>query len=203
MINNQVNLIGIITSEFTYDHSVKGEDFYKFFLSSMRKSEKIDELPVIISSKIFDVTRDMRGYEVEVTGSFRSYDLRANGKHRVSLYVFTDYIRFTNDLDYNEVLIEGFICTKPVLRTTPMGRQLTDVCIAVNRKFNKSDYIPVIFWSRNAIEVSNQPVGTQLKVRGRLQSRVYTKYIDDIPEERIAYEVSASNLQVIHETAAV
>lgn len=203
MINNQVKLIGVITSEFTYDHSVKGEDFYKFFLSSVRKSGKVDELPVIISSKIFDVTRDMSGYVVEITGSFRSYDLRENGKHRVSLYVFTDSIRFTNDNDYNEIAIEGFICTAPVLRKTPLGRQLTDVCIAVNRKFNKSDYIPVIFWSRNAMEVSNQPVGTQLKIKGRLQSRVYTKYIDDMPEERIAYEVSASNVQVIHETAAV
>jgi Single-stranded DNA-binding protein len=197
MINNKVKLIGTVSSNFTYDHTVKNEKFFKFFLSIERTSGNIDIIPVVVSSKIIDTKKDLTGYAIEVTGSFRSYDENVNGVHKVLLYVFADYIKFTEDVDRNEIVLDGYICREPIYRTTPLGRQLTDTCIAVNRPFSKSDYLPVIFWSRNAVEVSNYPTGTHIAIKGRLQSRQYNKIINNIQEPRIAYEVSASEVEVI------
>lgn len=196
--NNQVRLIGTVSSKFTYNHSMKKEDFYSFDLSITRLSGNTDTLPVIVSSKIFDVSKDLSGYALEVIGSFRSHNHRENGIHQVKLYVFADSVRFSDEADFNEIVLDGHICLKPIYRTTTLGREITNTCIAVNRNFGKSDYLPVIFWSRNAMAVFNYPVSTHLSIRGRLQSRPYNKFIDNIQETRIAYEVSASEVEVIY-----
>ena len=199
MLNNQVKLIGTVSSNFTYDHSVREDDFYKFYLSIERKSGFIDVIPVIVSSKIFNITEDITESAVEIRGSFKSFNENSLNGRKVILYVFAKSIKFTVECDYNEVILYGYLCRKPVYRETPLGRQLTDTCIAVNRFVGKSDYLPAIFWGNNAIDVGGYATGTHIKIIGRLQSRAYNKYVDDIKETRIAYEVSAKDVEVIIE----
>lgn len=193
---DQVNLVGTISSGFEFNHNVVGEDFYLFYLSVTRKSGITDNIPVIISSKIIDASQDMTGAVVEINGSFRSYNLHLTSKSKTVLYVFADYMQISDKPDTNCIYLEGFICKPPTYRTTPLGREISDAIIAINRKYTKSDYIPVIGWSRNATFLYSMAVGTKIIVKGRIQSREYDKTIDGVTVRNVAYEVSASNIVV-------
>ena len=206
--NNQLTLVGKVTSEKRFSHEIYGEKFYIFDLSVPRLSGNADIIPITISERLL-VEQDLEiGKNIVIEGQFRSYNSYQNEKNRLVLTVFAKEVTFAKEDEEefkpskenssNEVVLDGFICKKPVYRKTPFGREIADVLLAVNRAYNKSDYIPCIAWGRNARFCENMPVGTEVRVVGRVQSRQYEKkYEDGTSEIRIAYEVSVASLEVI------
>ena len=206
--NNHIILVGKITDEKKFSHEIYGEKFYTFDLSVPRLSGNADIIPVTISERLFKDEDLVIDKKVKITGQFRSYNSYENEKNRLILTVFAKDIEFlpnqeeeivaSKDLVSNEVVLTGYICKTPIYRQTPFGREIADILLAVNRAYNKSDYIPCITWGRNARYCSKMPVGTEVKVIGRVQSRAYEKKHDDgTVEQKVAYEVSISNLEVI------
>lgn len=208
--NNQLVLIGKVTSEKRFSHEIYGEKFYIFDLSVPRLSGNADNIPITISERLL-VEEDLEiGKNVIIEGQFRSYNSYENEKNRLVLTVFAKEIKFGNEDEEefkpskenssNEVILDGFICKRPIYRKTPFGREIADILLAVNRAYNKSDYIPCIAWGRNARFCENIPVGTEVRIIGRVQSRQYEKkYEDGTSEIRIAYEVSVASLEVINQ----
>lgn len=200
--NNKVNVIGTIVSGFTFSHAVFGEGFYMLDLSVNRLSEQADIIPVMISERLIDINGDYIGCTLEAIGQFRSYNRHEGDKNRLVLSVFAREIRFLDEFtDYtktNQIILDGYICKEPIYRKTPLGREIADLLLAVNRPYSKSDYIPCIAWGRNARFASNFAVGTRVCIWGRVQSREYTKKISETEcEKRTAYEVSVSKLECI------
>ena len=198
--SNQLLLTGTIATPFTFSHESHGEKFYITYLSIMRFSGNQDLIPVIVSERLADTSKDLTGEWARVEGSYRSQNFDANGKRKLVLNAFATSFDVSGDFekdDENEVYLEGFVCKKPVYRVTPLGREVTDILFAVNRPYGKTDYIPCIFWGRNAKFVSTCEVGAKLIVYGRIQSREYVKHIEGEvePEIRTAYEVSASKVE--------
>lgn len=199
MNNNIVNLIGEVVTEPEYSHSYLNEEFYLFYISTRRRSGIDDVLPVLISHKLLQGLALFTGMRIEVHGSFRSHNKHENGKNTLLLYIFVDAISETVKEDENQITFTGYICKPPTIRDTPLGRKISDLLVAVNRPTGKSDYIPTVTWSRNAIYVSTANVGDQITATGRVQSRAYNKRIgNDQYEERVAYEVSVSFVEIIN-----
>ena len=194
--NNRVYLMGEIVSNATFSHEVYGEGFYEFFVRVMRLSGQADILPVTLSERLIKVNELSKGKSICALGQFRSYNKIENGKSRLMLTVFVRELLDTpNDKNPNSILLSGYICKPPVYRTTPFNREIADVLIAVNRAYNKSDYIPCIAWGRNARFVKNLRVGDKIAVSGRIQSREYQKKFSDTDVRVMtAYEVSMSKL---------
>ena len=200
--NNNVELVGEIVSDFRFSHEVYGERFYFVDVAVKRMSETIDYLPLLISEYLIDVNTNHIGEIIHVTGQFRSYNRHEELKNRLVLSVFVLEIEFieeeTEEMKSNQIILDGYICKDPIYRKTPLGREITDLLVAVNRSYSKSDYIPCICWSRNARHASGLPIGTHLKITGRIQSRDYIKHHSNgEEEERRAYEISASRIEVI------
>ncbi|MGN0355330.1 MAG: single-stranded DNA-binding protein [Muricoprocola sp.] len=198
--NNQVCIIGEIVSEFVFSHEVFGEGFYLVDVRVKRLSESCDTIPVMVSERLIDVNGDYRGEFIQVTGQFRSYNRHEEKKNRLVLSVFAREISFTQEeadrVKTNQIFLDGYICKVPVYRKTPLGREISDMLVAVNRPYGKSDYIPCICWGRNARFTSNFNVGEHVQIWGRIQSREYIKKTeDDYAEKRVAYEVSVSKLE--------
>lgn len=196
--NNKVKLTGMIVSEPEFSYEVYGEQFFNLFLEVKRISGVADIVPLTISERLFNLEDKCTGTVVRVSGQFRSFNKHEENKNRLVLSVFIREIeRVVNDYDEeNEIEIDGFVCKDPVYRKTPLGREIADILFAVNRSYGKSDYIPCIVWGRNAVYASGLPVGTHLKITGRIQSRKYIKrYLDGAEEERTAYEVSVSKIE--------
>ena len=201
MENNKVTVIGTIVSEFTFSHAVYGEGFYLVDLSVNRLSEQADIIPLLVSDRLIDVTRDFRGCTIEATGQFRSYNRHEGVKNRLVLSVFVREVNFMEEFtDYtktNQIFLDGYICKEPIYRKTPLGREIADLLVAVNRPYGKSDYIPCISWGRNARFCQNIEVGEKVKLWGRIQSRTYEKKFEDgTSEVRRAYEVSVSKMEI-------
>ena len=203
MKNNKATFSGEIISEFEYSHEVLGEKFYTSVLSVKRKSGVYDNIPFMVSERLVDVAELWTGQIVMLSGQIRSHNNRNGDKHKLVLFVFVREISLLDEhekYDSNNVVIDGYICKEPIYRRTPLGREITDVLIAVNRAYGKSDYIPCIVWGRTAKFVGHLPVGTHIEMTGRFQSRPYTKKIsEDEIENRVAYEVSVSKIEVIEE----
>lgn len=200
MENNRVTVIGTIVSDFTFSHAVFGEGFYLVDLSVSRLSEQADVIPLMVSERLMDVTRDYRGCTIEADGQFRSYNRHEGVKNRLVLSVFLREVQFLEEFtDYtktNQIFLDGYICKEPIYRKTPLGREIADLLVAVNRPYGKSDYIPCIAWGRNARFASGFSVGTRIQIWGRVQSREYTKKLSETEcEKRTAYEVSVSKLE--------
>ena len=200
MENNRVTVIGTIVSDFTVSHAVFGEGFYLVDLSVSRLSEQADVIPLMVSERLMDVTRDYRGCTIEADGQFRSYNRHEGVKNRLVLSVFVREVQFLEEFtDYtktNQIFLDGYICKEPIYRKTPLGREIADLLVAVNRPYGKSDYIPCIAWGRNARFASGFSVGTRIQIWGRVQSREYTKKLSETEcEKRTAYEVSVSKLE--------
>ena len=197
--NNTVLIAGTITEGCVFSHEVYGEGFYTFRISSERLSDKADILPVTISERLIDKELLQVGVKVDIVGQLRSYNNYSSKKNRLVLTIFAREIRLmedTEDKSENQIILNGFICKAPVYRKTPFGREISDILVAVNRAYNKSDYIPCIAWGRNARFISNLEVGANIKVWGRVQSRVYQKRMGEEVEERVAYEVSVSKIEL-------
>ncbi|MEY8428369.1 single-stranded DNA-binding protein [Lachnospiraceae bacterium 46-15] len=198
--NNQVSIMGEIASEFVFSHEVFGEGFYMVDILVKRLSNSSDRIPVMISERLVDVTQDYQGEYIQVLGQFRSYNRHEEKKNRLVLSVFAREISFVEEesdkMKTNQIFLDGYICKMPVYRKTPLGREIADMLVAVNRPYGKSDYIPCICWGRNARFSSTFEVGGHVQVWGRIQSRDYMKKLDgDITEKRTAYEVSVSKLE--------
>ena len=195
MNNNKVYLRGRIVSELVFSHEVFDEKFYEFQLEVPRLSESFDTIPVTISERLID-NRIKLNQTITISGQFRSYNKQTEGKSKLVLTVFVREIEENNEsLNPNTIELNGFICKEPIFRTTPFKREISDVLLAVNRAYNKSDYIPCIAWGRNARYVKEMKVGEPLSIVGRIQSRVYQKKIsDDVIETKNAYEISIIKL---------
>lgn len=193
--NNKVYLCGTVASEATFSHEVFGEGFYEFFLEVKRLSGQSDVLPVTISERL--MAEGLRiGDSLCALGQFRSYNKIENGKSRLMLTVFVrEVLAVQPSKNPNSIVLSGYICKPPVYRTTPFNREIADLLIAVNRSYNKSDYIPAIAWGRNARFVKNLSVGDKVALSGRIQSREYQKkQPDESFVTMTAYEVSISKL---------
>lgn len=202
--NNQVTIMGEIVSAFTFSHEVFGEGFYMVDVSVKRLSNSEDKIPVMISERLIDVTQDYIGEFIMVNGQFRSYNKHDELKNRLVLSVFAREVEFIEEeLDgakTNNIMLDGYICKLPVYRKTPLGREIADLLIAVNRPYGKSDYIPCICWGRNARFASAFEVGNHVQVFGRIQSREYVKKLSETAtEKRTAYEVSVSKLECLED----
>lgn len=196
MKKNIARVTGVMT-ELVFSHAINGEGFYSSYLLSSRKSAAVDRIPILISDRVFTIELLIPGIYLSVTGQFRSRN--CNGK--VSLYLFAENIQLEDvEENINEVSLEGYICRTPIFRTTPFGRDITGLLVAVNRSCGKSDYIPCICWGRNAKWAARMNVGDCVVLRGRIQSREYLKSLPDgTKETRIAYEVSISALEVVND----
>lgn len=197
--NNNVSITGEVASAFSFSHEVFGERFYLADIAVKRLSDSEDLIPVMVSERLVDVTEDLTGVTIRVEGQFRSYN-RHEGKSKLILSVFAREWEFVEEeeksVKINQIFLDGFICKTPVYHTTPLGREIADLLIAVNRPYGKSDYIPCICWGRNARFASGFEVGMRIQVHGRIQSRKYTKKLSETEfEERIAYEVSVSKIE--------
>jgi len=199
--NNQATLIGTIDDELTFSHQIYSENFFIFTLKVPRLSGTFDYIKVLASERLLCDFTYKPGKYIEVNGQFRSYNSTDENSNKLVLTVFAkDIHEFSEESpkNPNSLYLDGYICKAPVYRTTPFGREITDMLLAVNRTYNKSDYIPVIAWGRNARFCNNLEVGQRIKVWGRIQSRTYQKHIsDDEVITKIAYEVSINRLEKV------
>ena len=208
--NNHILLVGKVTSEKQFSHEIYGEKFYVFNLNVPRLSGNDDVIPVTISERLMPNGDLELNSKITIEGQFRSYNNYTDGRNKLVLTVFAKDLKFLEDQETeiearkdfvsNEVTLIGYICKKPIYRQTPFGREIADILLAVNRAYSKSDYIPCIAWGRTARFCENMEVGTEIKLIGRVQSRKYEKkYEDGTVEEKVAYEVSVSSLEVINQ----
>ena len=202
--NNQVSIAGEIISEFSFSHDVFGEGFYLLEVIVNRLSNTYDIIPVMVSERLIDVKQDYRGKLVEVIGQFRSYNRHEDNKNKLVLSVFARDIKMVDELSEeakpNHIFLDGFVCKPPIYRKTPLGREIADILLAVNRPYGKSDYIPCICWGRNARFAESFNVGGHVQIWGRIQSREYQKKLNESEfDKRIAYEVSVSKLEYLDE----
>lgn len=202
---NAVTIVGKVVGERKFSHEMYGEKFYIFNLEVPRLSDSVDILPITISERlIFNIDFDLGKYVI-IEGQLRSYNRFIESSNRLVLTIFARGIYIPNEEELNErmrkpneIYLDGYICKKPIYRTTPFGREITDLLIAVNRPYNKSDYIPCIAWGRNARFCENLLIGDHIKVWGRIQSREYQKKLQSGEIEiKIAFEVSISKLEFI------
>ena len=198
--NNQVSIMGKVASGFTFSHQVYGEGFYLVDVLVKRLSDSEDRIPLMVSERLVDVTQDYEGEYIMVQGQFRSYNRQEEKKNRLVLSVFVRELTFVEEADdsikTNQIFLDGYICKPPVYRKTPLGREIADLLLAVNRPYGKSDYIPCICWGRNARYASAFEVGGHVLIWGRIQSREYIKKLgENETEKRVAYEVSVSKLE--------
>ena len=198
--NNQVSIMGKIASSFTFSHQVFGEGFYLVDILVKRLSDSEDRIPLMVSERLVDVSQDYEGEYIMVQGQFRSYNRHEEKKNRLVLSVFVRELSFVEEADdsikTNQIFLDGYICKPPVYRKTPLGREIADLLLAVNRPYGKSDYIPCICWGRNARYASAFEVGGHVLIWGRIQSREYIKKLSETEtEKRTAYEVSVSKLE--------
>ena len=200
--NNQVTMIGEIVSEFEFSHEVYGEGFYLVDISVSRLSDSVDYIPLMVSERLVDVTQSYIGETISVSGQFRSYNRHEEKKNCLILSVFVRELEFVDeiedDIKSNQIYLDGYICKEPIYRKTPLGREIADLLVAVNRSYGKSDYIPCICWGRNARYASSFEVGSHVEVYGRIQSREYIKKIgEEQTEKRVAYEVSVNKIEFL------
>jgi len=202
--NNQVTVMGEIVGDFCFSHEIFGEGFYLVDMGVKRLSESYDVIPLMVSERLIDVNGDYKGMYVCVNGQFRSYNRHEERKNRLVLSVFAREIEFIDELEEsaktNQIHLDGYICKEPIYRKTPLGREIADVLLAVNRPYGKSDYIPCICWGRNARYASGFKVGERCAVWGRIQSREYMKKLSENEvEKRVAFEVSVSKLELLED----
>lgn len=202
--NNQVTIAGEIMGGFTFSHDVFGEGFYLMEISVGRLSESNDIIPIMVSERLVDVKQDYTGMYAVINGQFRSYNRHEESRNRLVLSVFAREIEIleepASEVRPNYIFLDGFVCKSPIYRKTPLGREIADVLLAVNRPYGKSDYIPCICWGRNARFADGFQVGEHIQIWGRIQSREYQKKVGENEfEKRVAYEVSVSKLECVGE----
>lgn len=200
--NNQAVIAGEVISDFVFSHEVFGEGFYVLNVLVKRLSDASDIIPYMVSDRLIDVSKSIVGKKIEAKGQFRSYNKHENGHNKLILSLFVREIRILDDDEVigkpNHIYLDGYVCKEPVYRMTPLGREIADVLLAVNRAYGKSDYIPCICWGRNARFAGKLQVGEHVAVYGRIQSREYQKKVgEDTFVSKVAYEVSVSKMECL------
>ena len=195
MEQNHIELTGCLASAPQYSHSNHGRHFYSFFLEVFRLSGAVDRLPILVPFELLDSVEAEEGDSLHVAGQIRSFNNRQGNGRKLIISVLAEEMSVCSAAHDNQVQLQGIICKEPVYRRTPLGREICDIMLAVNRPYHRADYLPCILWGRCAQEAASYPVGTALELTGRLQSRQYIKIIDGTPEERTAYEISAITAQ--------
>lgn len=204
--NNKIWISGIIEDEFEFSHEVFGESFFKTRVKVKRDSGQEDFIPITISERLTDLSKLEKGTKVEAGGQLRTYNKHNNdGSNHLVIYLFVRVINVKEEdeitmNDENIIYLDGYICKPPIYRKTPLGREIADLLIAVNRPYGKSDYIPCIAWGRNARWASSFEVGNNIEICGRIQSREYLKRYSPDSEEgekKMAYEVSINKLNML------
>jgi primosomal replication protein N len=193
-VTNRAELCGLVAEPPSFSHESRGIRFYVCPLETCRLSGTADRLNLVLRQSMLSDELLAPGSRLRVAGELRSFNNRSGVGNRLILTVFVRQMQAGDDVDENHILLTGTVCKSPTLRITPMGREICDIILAVPRRYHRSDYIPVIAWGLQAQEIAALPVGTQLTVRGRLQSRVYTKIVQGQPEQRMAFEVSAADI---------
>lgn len=203
MNTNDVNVSGEVTSQFRFNHESYGEKFFSSYINIRRKSGVFDIVPIMVSERLLDMEQDYEGKYIQISGQFRSYNWESETGNHLLIFVFAQEATLIEEKnEINEIFLEGYICKPTIYRKTPLGREITDLLIAVNRPYGKSDYIPCICWGRNARFASGMEVGTRIRVQGRIQSREYTKKLSETESEvRTAYEVSIARMEVTDENS--
>ncbi|MCL2051291.1 MAG: single-stranded DNA-binding protein [Lachnospiraceae bacterium] len=202
--NNQVVIMGEILGDFEFSHEIFGEGFYMVEVRVERLSDSNDIIPLMVSERLVNVDQDFKGQYIVVSGQFRSYNRHEERRNKLVLSVFAREIDFIDGIEENtqtnQIYLDGYICKEPIYRKTPLGREIADLLLAVNRPYGKSDYIPCICWGRNARYASGFIVGERCAIWGRIQSREYMKKIaEDQVNKRVAYEVSVSKLELLED----
>lgn len=194
--NNYVQLCGVMAGRPELSHVSRGEAFYRFPLEAARLSGSVDRVNVILRQRMLEAA-ELSGGKLMIEGELRSFNNRGGSGAKLVISVFAREIVMTDEADMNYVALEGTLCKTPKLRSTPMGRDICDLMLAVNRSYGRSDYLPCICWGTSAREASLWDVGDRIRLEGRIQSRRYIKIVDDTPQERTAFEVSASSAELI------
>ena len=201
--NNTVTLSGQVITEPVLDHALYGEEFYRFSVNIPRLSGAADVLPVTVSDRLMFGRMPKPGDHITVRGQLRSYNKMVDGQSRLIITVFAKMFKYEEECPefVNDISLTGFICKPVIYRTTPFMREIADILVAVNRQYGKSDYLPCIAWGRNARFAGNLPIGEQVRVEGRIQSRQYQKAISENESvERTAYEISCSVIELVPRT---
>ena len=203
--NNRVYLRGEVVTEKRFSHEVYGDRFYEMDVKVMRLSGQFDLIPVTISERLIAMKSLSVGSTISVIGQFRSYNKLEENHSKLMLTIFVKELVDPSEIsEINQIYLIGYICKEPIYRTTPFGREICDVLLAVNRAYNKSDYLPCIAWGRNARFVRDLGVGEKLEVQGRIQSRTYQKRIsEDVVETKVAYEISISSVVLVDDVEYV
>ena len=188
---NTITLRGTLLALPQLSHSNHGKDFYRFTLEVPRLSGAVDLLPVVAPAELVLALDPTAGDMLTVTGQVRSHNLRSEDGRHLLIFVFASSVTVECGEALNDVYVEGPLCREPTFRRTPLGREICDAMLAVPRAFHRADYLPCILWGRTAQEISGCHTRDVIAVRGRLQSRIYTKMTDSGPEDRTAYEISA------------
>lgn len=199
---NIVNLRGELEEELTFSHEIFGEKFYSARIKIHRLSDTYDVLPITISERLLEEVNLNENNLVDLVGQLRSYNKNIDNKNKLVLTVFAREIKVVDGeaKDPNNIFLDGYICKDPIYRKTPLGREIADLLVAINRPYNKSDYIPSIVWGRNAKFAKNLKVGDRVQMWGRVQSRDYEKKLENGEiEKRVAYEVSISKIKKMDE----
>lgn len=200
---NHIALTGSLASVPSYSHSNHDRRFYRFEVAVARLSGAIDCLPVLAPEELLMQAEAREGTGVHIEGQIRSFNNRAPTGRRLIISVFAETLCVSDAPHDNEVALQGVICKEPIYRRTPLGRQICDVMLAVNRPYRRADYLPCIFWGQNAQRIAQCSVGSEIALTGRLQSREYIKLLDGLPETRVAFEISAIGAQVTQEPGAL
>lgn len=202
VVNNTVTVLGKISSPLELNHEFYGEKFYKFMLSINRLSDSLDTIPITISERLITLNNLKVGTSIKIVGQFRSYNNIQGENNKLILTVFAREVEILDEsskfYNPNQIFLDGFLCKAPIYRVTPFGREISDLILAVNRQYNRSDYIPCIAWGRNARYCEQLQVGNRIKLWGRIQSRNYQKKnTDGSTISKTAYEVSISKMEVV------
>ena len=193
---NFITLTGDLVGMPEYSHSNHGRNFYSFYLDVARLSDTVDRLPILAPEFLLESMALSPGDTLAITGQIRTYNNRSAVGRRLIISVLAETVDFSEGPHENDAELQGVICKEPVYRRTPLGREICDIMLAVNRAYHRSDYLPCILWGRTAEEAASYAVGTELALSGRMQSRKYIKVLADRTEERTAYEISAMSVQV-------
>ncbi len=196
---NEIILRGSLQELPQFSHENHGKRFYRFYLEVPRLSGAVDVLPVVAEEQVLGQLDPSAGGMLTVTGQIRSHNQRSDGVRHLLIFVFASKVVAEDGDPINEVILEGPLCREPTYRLTPLGREICDAMLAVPRAFHRADYLPCILWGRIAQEISQCHTSDVIAIRGRLQSRIYTKLTEDGPQERTAYEISALTAEIVEE----
>ena len=198
-ITNEIILRGTLQALPAFSHENHGRRFYRFYLEVPRLSGAVDVLPVVAEEQVLMQLDPSGGEMLTVTGQVRSHNQRSDGVRHLLIFVFASSVVAEDGEPVNDVTLEGPLCREPTYRLTPLGRQICDAMLAVPRAFHRADYLPCILWGKIAQMVSECHTRDVICIRGRLQSRIYTKLTENGPQERTAYEISALTAEIIEE----